>query len=102
MFAKRSRFAGRDGELERLNAAPRLVLVEGAAGVGKTALVRHFLAQHPELVVLRASGERAETGMGFGVLRRTPAAGAADRRRVAPARAPGQSSSTHVPSSRNA
>src|SRR5688572_18777887 len=64
---KRSRFVGRTDELELLSRElaraadnePRLVLLEGPAGVGKTRLVREFLQNAPELRVLRAMGEDA-------------------------------------------
>jgi DNA-binding CsgD family transcriptional regulator len=47
---------------------PRLVLIEGPAGIGKTTLVRRFLDEAGERCVLRASGEEAEAGLPFGVL----------------------------------
>src|SRR6266545_1912681 len=47
---------------------PRLVLIEGPAGIGKTTLVRRFLDEAGERRVLRASGEEAEAGLAFGVL----------------------------------
>jgi len=64
---KRSRFVGRDEELELLTDElrhvvgdePRLVLIEGDAGIGKTSLVREFLEDADELQVLRAVGEEA-------------------------------------------
>ncbi len=69
-------FVGRATEMERLggileqvrSGTPRLVLVEGAAGIGKTALVRRFLSARPELTVLAASGDECETGLPYGVL----------------------------------
>ncbi|MGQ4387394.1 AAA family ATPase [Streptomyces sp. SAS_270] len=65
---------GRTDSLALLDAArelaraghPRRVLVEGPAGVGKTALVRHFLRGCPR--VLYAAGEEAESHLAFGVL----------------------------------
>ncbi|WP_369238077.1 AAA family ATPase [Streptomyces sp. R21] len=65
---------GRAGSLALLNAArdraragePRRVLVEGPAGIGKTALVRHFLRGCPR--VLYAAGEESESGLAFGAL----------------------------------
>jgi ATP/maltotriose-dependent transcriptional regulator MalT len=57
------------GQLNRARAGePRLVLVEGPAGIGKTALVCHFLAHAGAVCVLRASGEEAEASLAFGVL----------------------------------
>ncbi|WP_372343989.1 LuxR C-terminal-related transcriptional regulator [Streptomyces sp. KL116D] len=57
--------------LERVRRAagggvPQRVLVEGAAGVGKTALVHRFLDDVG--AVLYASGEEAESGLAFGVV----------------------------------
>ncbi|WP_419999197.1 helix-turn-helix transcriptional regulator [Streptomyces boninensis] len=69
-------FVGREAELERLGQAleaaragvPQRVLVEGPAGVGKTALVRCLLAGSGVGRVLEAGGEEAEAGLAFGVL----------------------------------
>ncbi|MEV0738645.1 AAA family ATPase [Streptomyces sp. NPDC050549] len=55
------------GALKRARAGvPVRVLVEGPAGIGKTALVRHFLGGAGQ--VLRAAGEEAESELAFGVL----------------------------------
>ncbi len=55
--------------LEQVRAGePRLVLIEGPAGIGKTSLVRRFLEEAGERCVLRASGEEAEAGLPFGLL----------------------------------
>ncbi|MFC4471173.1 AAA family ATPase [Streptomyces xiangluensis] len=67
-------FVGRGEELAVLERAkgraragqPQRVLVEGPEGIGKTALVRRFLAGVPH--VLYAEGEDAGTGLAFGVL----------------------------------
>lgn len=67
-------FVGRSEELAVLEGAreraragqPQRVLVEGPEGIGKTALVRRFLAGVPH--VLYAEGEDAGTGPAFGVL----------------------------------
>ncbi|MGD9528929.1 MAG: AAA family ATPase [Dehalococcoidia bacterium] len=69
-------FVGREAELDTLRTelehvqagAPRVVLVEGPAGIGKTALVDHFLRVDDEILVLRANGEPWEATVPFGVL----------------------------------
>ena len=69
-------FVGRQPELaylrDQLDRAvagePRLVLIEGAAGIGKTALAGQFLAAAGDACVLWASGDEAETALAFGVL----------------------------------
>ncbi|MFF4983998.1 AAA family ATPase [Streptomyces sp. NPDC001046] len=71
-------FVGRAAELERMNRCLRQawsgkassVLVQGPAGIGKTALVRHWLARltpenHP---VLRAACDTAEEDLAYGVI----------------------------------
>jgi ATP/maltotriose-dependent transcriptional regulator MalT len=72
---------GRHHELSQLQRAlqaagrgrPRLVAVEGAPGVGKTALVRRFLAQSGEVGVLGVRGEELESSLRYGVLERLAA-----------------------------
>lgn len=69
-------FVGRAAELAVLAAcldraragACQVVLVEGAAGVGKTALVEEFLRSAPDARVLRAGGEQAEELVPFGLV----------------------------------
>jgi DNA-binding CsgD family transcriptional regulator len=68
-------FVGRRSELAALHecltasrrAAPQLVAVEGVAGIGKTSLVRRFLAEEPTVVVW-SSGDEDEVGLPWGVL----------------------------------
>jgi len=72
-------FVGRRTELADLRARlddargarPRIVQVQGPAGIGKTALLQHFLATAgagSAPVVLWSSGEEAETLLAYGVL----------------------------------
>lgn len=56
-------------ELERARAGePRVVWVEGEAGVGKTTLIDRATAAARGIVALRADGDQAETHLPFGVL----------------------------------
>ncbi|MDT3446047.1 AAA family ATPase [Pseudofrankia sp. BMG5.37] len=69
-------FVGRESELARLRLLMQqvragrscLVLVEGPAGIGKTALVHEFLDLAGEGCVLWASGEESEGGLPLGVV----------------------------------
>lgn len=55
--------------LEQTRAGtPRLVLVNGPGGIGKTTLVQRFLAESGVGFVLRASGDEDETSLEFGLL----------------------------------
>jgi ATP/maltotriose-dependent transcriptional regulator MalT len=70
-----STFVDRQAELgvllSKLNEAragePRVVLVEGPAGIGKTALIRRFVASTDHARVLRAGGVEEENLLPFGV-----------------------------------
>jgi DNA-binding CsgD family transcriptional regulator len=72
----RSVFVGRLQELRALeegleharSGRPWVVLIEGPAGIGKTALVEHFLAETGDVTVLRASGDLSESDLRFGVV----------------------------------
>jgi hypothetical protein len=44
------------------------LVIEGEAGIGKTAFVRQCLANAEDLVVLEASGDESETGLDYGVV----------------------------------
>jgi DNA-binding CsgD family transcriptional regulator len=69
-------FVGRREELQSLEDAleraregqPQTVLVEGAAGIGKTALVERLIAGADDVTVLRASGDSSEGDLAFGVV----------------------------------
>jgi DNA-binding CsgD family transcriptional regulator len=68
-------FVGRHSEIALLRAElatvragqPRLVLVDGPAGIGKSAVLDHFLSEETDLTVLRATGEQWEAFVAFGV-----------------------------------
>jgi AAA ATPase domain len=69
-------FVGREAELARVAEVvtlveagqPWLVAIEGAPGVGKTALARRCLAAAPGLTVLSARADQAETDLDFGLV----------------------------------
>src|SRR4051812_20288147 len=69
-------FVGRREPLDALSAAlqdagegrSRLALVEGPAGIGKTALIDRFLADAGDATILRASGDESERELAGGVL----------------------------------
>src|SRR5947209_7879099 len=71
-----SAVVGREAELHALraeglragSAEPRVVLVEGDAGIGKTALVQAFLTGWTATTVLWASCDESEAALGFGVV----------------------------------
>lgn len=47
---------------------PQVVLVEGEAGVGKSSLVRTFLASHAAVSALAWAGDNAETQLPFAMV----------------------------------
>ena len=72
-------FVGRHSELAALGAQlaaaaagqPRLIQLDGPAGIGKTALLEHFLANtsiEPAPVVVWASGDETEQLLAYGVI----------------------------------
>ena len=71
----RSVFVGRETELEVMAGAlesarasdPRIVWIEGEAGIGKTAFLRRFLTGLEHVTVLHASGEESEITLDYGV-----------------------------------
>jgi ATP/maltotriose-dependent transcriptional regulator MalT len=68
-------FVGRTGELAILDAElravragqPRVVLVEGEAGIGKSSLLSRFVSEHRDVCLLRASGDEAEMLLAWGL-----------------------------------
>lgn len=76
LTAAEAPFVGRSEELELVSGAlqaarttrPQILVVEGAAGIGKTAFVRRCLAAADDVVVLEASGDEAESALHFGVV----------------------------------
>ena len=53
---------------EASQGQPRVVLVEGEAGFGKSALLCRFLSGLDRACVLRASGEESEAALAYGVI----------------------------------
>ncbi|HEX6312306.1 MAG TPA: AAA family ATPase, partial [Acidimicrobiia bacterium] len=75
---RRTELSALTAELERARAGEvRVVLVEGPTGIGKTALVRHFLDAHG-LTAVEATGDELESRLAFGVVEQL-VAGVADR-----------------------
>jgi hypothetical protein len=71
-------FSGRQHELDALDGVldqvaaegARVVLVEGAAGIGKTAVLRRFVELHADLRVFWWSGEESRRSSSFEVIGR--------------------------------
>ena len=69
-------FVGRTGELAVLDAEmqavrsgrPRVVLVEGEAGIGKSSMISRFVCEHPDVCLLRAVADEAEMLLPWGVI----------------------------------
>ena len=77
---------GREVELAALqralhaatNGQAQLVVVEGHAGIGKSALLREFARSvEDQVTLLRASGDEAEQHLDFGVIEQLHADGVA-------------------------
>jgi DNA-binding CsgD family transcriptional regulator/tetratricopeptide (TPR) repeat protein len=72
MTGRHAELVGRQRELadlERLFATPPgFAVLEGPAGIGKTAVLEHFLSRHPQARVARAVGLPWEQTVAFGVL----------------------------------
>ena len=86
MAGSKSVFVGRQTELESASAAlqsarmstPRILWIEGEAGIGKTALAREIVATARDAAVLEASGDEAEVTLEYGVVSQLAARAAAD------------------------
>ncbi len=69
-------FVGRADQLDRVAdavkaaraASPQVLVVQGEAGIGKTAFLRRCLAEASDLVVLEAGADEAEATLDFGVV----------------------------------
>ncbi|HYI14162.1 MAG TPA: ATP-binding protein, partial [Thermomicrobiales bacterium] len=69
-------FVGRSSELEALHAelavvregTPRLILIEGPPGIGKSSVIDHFLDDLTDITILRATGEQWEAFVAYGVI----------------------------------
>ncbi len=84
-------FVGREAELAHLDALVRraaaqasaVALIQAPAGVGKSALLDRFMARTTEALLVRVSGDEAESAIAFGVydqlLARLPLDGALRR-----------------------
>ncbi len=74
--APRQPFVGRTAELQSLAAQldrvragrPRIVVVEGPPGIGKTGLVRQFISEIADTTLLYASGDEWESGLSYGIV----------------------------------
>ena len=70
-------FVGRARELDRLSGLlaeaaagrPRIAVIEGDAGLGKSSLITEFLGRHRDLPTLAASGEASEQSLPWGMVR---------------------------------
>jgi ATP/maltotriose-dependent transcriptional regulator MalT len=87
-------FVGREKELGVLRSAmeqvragrPQVVLIEGPAGIGKTALLDRFLALETDAQALRASGEPWAALVPFGLVDQLIRAGGMSRAGILAAR----------------
>jgi len=69
LVGRQAQLAVLDSELAAVRArCPRLVILEGPAGVGKTALLNRFLREADDLRTLRATGEEVEALLPYGVI----------------------------------
>ncbi len=83
-------FVGRERELavlERCAVAarhgdPRVVIIEGPAGAGKSSLLGRFVQRLPDVMVVRGSGAEPEMSLAYGLIGQLVAA--ADMGRTGP------------------
>jgi DNA-binding CsgD family transcriptional regulator len=71
VFVGRKRELGLLGELlaDAVAGRPRIAVVEGEAGLGKSSLIAEFLGRHLSLPTLTASGEASERALPWGLVR---------------------------------
>jgi DNA-binding CsgD family transcriptional regulator len=68
-IGRRTELNALDQELQQVHAQGcRVVLVEGPAGIGKTALVRRFVAAHRSVRALWCSGEEGEATVSYALV----------------------------------
>lgn len=78
-------FVGRRPELASLAAAlhavctcePRIVVIQGDAGIGKSSLISEFLASNRHVPAIIVSGDESESLLPYGVVRQLAAGGTA-------------------------
>ena len=71
VFVGRERELGLLGDLlsDAIAGRPRIAVVEGETGLGKSSLITEFLRRHLDLPSLTASGEASERSLPWGVVR---------------------------------
>lgn len=86
-------FVGRERELavlercaaEARHGEPRVVVIEGRAGAGKSALLTRLLQRIPDACVIRGSGAEAELPLSYGVISQLLASAELGAREIPPA-----------------
>jgi DNA-binding CsgD family transcriptional regulator len=86
-------FVGRERELavldrcaaEARHGEPRVVVIEGRAGAGKSALLTRLLQRLPDACVIRGSGAESELPLSYGVISQILASAELSAREIPPA-----------------
>jgi len=66
---RRREFGALDGQLRHVRVGqPQVCLIEGPAGIGKSALVRHWLARTTDVETVLVDADEQEAGLPYGVL----------------------------------